>query len=149
MESADDLIGQIVSAIDRYNNLLIRYNEFVAQITALRAHDDRLNDVVITENPDNSLTIKFLDRELLAKFSFSINNGNRIGSINCYLMPIEPGTEIRNIHSFTFTASGEANIPVPNDNDPYEIHNHRDAVNILAHWLRESLNEAHNKSFKL
>ena len=141
MEPANDLIEQIVSAKARYNDLLIRYNEFVAQITALLTDDDRLNDVVITQNQDNSLTIKFLDRELLAKFSFSINNGNRVGSINCYLMPIETEAEIRNIHSFTFTANGETNIPVPNDNDPYEIHNHRDAVNILAHWLRESLNE--------
>ena len=141
MEPANDLIGKIVSAKDRYNNLLIRYNEFVAHITALRKKDDRLNDVVITRNTDNSVTIEFLDRELLAKFSFSINNGNRIGSINCYLMPIEPETMIRNIHSFTFTANGETNIPVPNENDPYEIHNHRDSVNILAHWLMESLNE--------
>ena len=140
MEPTNDLIGQIVSAKDRYNNLLIRYNEFVAQITALLSDDDQLNDVVITRNTDNSLTIKFLDRELLAKFSFSINNGNRIGSINCYLMPIEPETEIKNIHSFTFTANGVTNIPVPNENDPYEIHNHRDAINILAHWLRESQN---------
>jgi hypothetical protein len=141
MEPANDLIGQIVSAKAIYNDLLIRYNEFVAQITALLTGDDRLNDIVITQNQDNSLTIKFLDRELLAKFSFSINNGNRVGSINCYLMPTETEAEIRNIHSFTFTANGETNIPVQNDNDPYEIHNHRDAVNILAHWLRESLNK--------
>ncbi len=141
MEPANDLIGQIVSAKDEYNNLLIRYNEFVAHITALRKKDDRLNDVAITRNTDDSLTIVFLDRELLAKFSFSINNGNSIGSIICYLMPIEPEAKIRNIHSFTFTANGETNISAPSGNDPYEIHNHRDSVNILAHWLIESLNK--------
>ena len=53
----------------------------------------------------------------------------------------EPETEMENIHSFSFNAKGVTNIEVQNDNDPYEIHNHLDAVNILAYWLKQSLNE--------
>ncbi len=139
MEPANDLIGEVTSAIEKYNRLLIRYNEFVAHITALRTHDDRLSDLVISQNPGHSFTIKFLDRELLAKFSFSIRNGKQVGGIDCYLMPIEPDATVQKLHSFTFTSAGKTNIAVPNENAAYEIHNHDDAINILAHWLRQSL----------
>jgi hypothetical protein len=142
MEPANDLIAELRSATDRYNQLLARYNEFIAQITALLKADDRFIDVQITRNPNDSITITFLDRKLLVTFKFSTIEGSRVGYINCYLKPSEPETEMKNIHSFSFNAQGVTNIEVQNDNDPYEIHNHKDAVNILAYWLKQSLNES-------
>lgn len=141
MKPASDLIAELISATDRYNQLLARYNEFIAQITALLKRDESFTDVQITRNPNNSLTITFLGRELLVTFKFSIIESSRAGYINCYLKPNEPETEMKNIHSFSFNVRGVTNIEVQNDNEPYEIHNHKDAVNILAYWLKQSLNE--------
>jgi len=140
MKPANDLIAELISARDQYSQLLTRYNEFIAQITALLKGDDRFTDVQITRNPNNSLTITFLGRELLVTFKFSTIEGSHAGYINCYLKDNEPETEINNIHSFSFNAQGVANIEVQNGNGPYEIHNHMDAVNILAYWLKQSLN---------
>ena len=141
MEPAKDLIAELISATDRYYQLLERYNEFIAQIKSLLTRDERLTDVKITRNPNDSLKITFLDRELLVTFKFSTIEGPRAGYINCYLTPNYPETEMKNIHSFSFNTQGVTNIEVQNDNDPYKIHNHKDAVNILAYWLKQSLNE--------
>ena len=52
MEPAKDLIAELISATDRYYQLLERYNEFIAQIKSLLTRDERLTDVKITRNPN-------------------------------------------------------------------------------------------------
>jgi len=141
MEPTNDLIAELKSETDRYNQLFERYNEFIAQITLLK-RDERFTDIEITRNPDDSLTITFLDRELLVTFRFSTIHSSRNAYINCYLEPHVPETEIRNIHSFSFDVDGVADIGAQMDHGSYKIHEHKDAVNILAYWLKLSLDES-------
>lgn len=142
MESANNLISDIANIKERYDRLLNRFNEFVAQILAVKGEDVRFNDIEIIDKGDNSINIRYLDRELIARFTFFINaDGNRKGYVTCYKVSGYPKPEPIIIHSFNFTAQGETDLPPNNEGDPYELQDRVDAVNILLHWVRLSVNE--------
>jgi hypothetical protein len=60
MESTKNLLNELISIKERYERLLGRFNEYAAEILALKK---------LIVNDDNSLKIGDLDRELIAEFS--------------------------------------------------------------------------------
>jgi hypothetical protein len=84
MESTQNLLNELISIKERYERLLGRFNEFAAEILAVMKVDERLAGMELIVNDDNSLKVRYLDRELIAKFSLLIDNdGNRKGVLTC------------------------------------------------------------------
>lgn len=143
MESTQNLLNELISIKQRYERVLDRFGEFVSEILAVMKADERLAGIDLIVNDDNSLNIRYLDRELFVKFSLQIDDdGNRKELLTCYKINGIHEHEYKKIHSLTFDGQGRTDIPPAEGQDPYEINNRVDALNILFHWLRVSLNES-------
>lgn len=142
MESTQHLLNELILIKERREGLLGRFNGFVEEILAVLKVDERLAGIELINNGDNSLNIRYLDRELFAKFSLLIDrDGNGNGVITCYKVCSIPDHEYKQIHSFHFDSQGRADIPPVEGRGLYEIYNRVDALNILFYWLRISFNE--------
>lgn len=138
MDSTQDLIKEFQSIQKRYEKLHGKYTGFVTEIMAAKENDPSLNGIDIDNHDTNSISIRYLDRELLVRFSFFIGqDGHRKAYLSCYSVKNTPDTQPVSMHEFSFNAQGAADIP-HDGGDPYDIGNRADAVNILFYWIRLS-----------
>lgn len=141
MEDANVMLNNIISIHNRYSTLQGLFNEFCAQILNTVERDERLTILNINQS-DNTLTIEFLDRKIQADFlSFVDDNGGQKGHIKCNLICPTENNEPKLIENISFNGQGATNIATNNDNDPYMINDHTDAIAILFNWVTISTKE--------
>ena len=142
MKSPNELLKELNYLGKQYERMNNKYREFVAEILEVKKIDDRFDAITLEVTSDSEFGIRFLDRELLVKFSFFVDHNDNIkGCITCFLVINIPAINYKPINSFDFDGQGNADIPSSNTGGPYAINNRADAVNILADWLRTSLSE--------
>ena len=141
MEDPMVLLSNLKTTHERYNRLQGLYNEFCAQILNLRKEDDRLA-ILSIEQSGNTLTVNYLDRIIEANYLFSVDdNGGQKGYVYCQLLSPTKDNMPMLIEKFSFNGQGTTDISSKNDNDPYMINDHNDAVTILLNWASISVKE--------
>ena len=141
MEDPMIILANLNTIQERYGRLKNLFNEFCAQVLNLKNEDERLNILAI-EQSDNILSIEFLDRKIVAEFSFLVDdNGGQKGYISCQLMsPTEDGNS-KLIEKFSFNGQGNASLATSNEDDPYVINDRTDAISIVLNWAAISVKE--------
>ena len=126
---------EVKSFKEREEIHLLRFNEFITQINLVQEQELLPEDMEVVFNENNSFSIYYQDRELVAKFSFAINSINELkGYITCFKKPESPGRE-EEIYRLSFDEYGVADIPGGKPNEAYKI-NHQDvARKLLSHWM--------------
>ena len=141
MEDPMDILANLNSIKERYGRLQNLFNEFCAQIINLQKEDARL-DLLEVEQSGNILSITFLDRKIVAKFSSSVDdNGGQKGYISCLLLSPTDDDKPKLIEKFSFNGQGNTNIETNNENDPYVINDRSDAIGIILNWAAISIKE--------
>ncbi|MBV2126114.1 MAG: hypothetical protein KUF75_13240 [Candidatus Thiodiazotropha sp. (ex Ctena orbiculata)] len=142
MESSDNLLENIAIAKSDYDRLISKFTLFFEEISDVKNNDRRFRDIDIKKSDNNSMSIHFLDKQLIVFFTFSINSKDgRRGHITCCKSTGDPINDLKIIDSFNFLISGETDIPTSRDDFKYYLHHRADAVNILLNWVWLSVNE--------
>ena len=114
---------------------LSRFNEFIEQIKLAQKQGLLPGGMEIAENDNNSLTIKYQDRELIAKFSFAVNSIDILrGFITCF-KKLETSEREIEIYRLSFNEHGVADIPGGKPDDVNKINSKDVATKLFTHWV--------------
>jgi hypothetical protein len=137
MDAIDILCSDLKTIRQEYGLIISRYRDFVKNIERLTSHNDPdFEDLEMHVNNDNSITITFLGKVMLLRYSFSYDE-NMPGNITCSIKTSKD--DYTTLHTFNFNGQGQTDITPREDGTHYSINNNQDAANILLYWMKMSL----------
>lgn len=138
METYEILLPELAQFRYEYDLRKKRFTEFLDLLVEIKNKESQFAFFNLIRNEDNSLTIQYLDKELLVKYSFS-SNSEKKGIITCFAVNTGPEPSFDNINSFSFDNQGFTDIPTQDGGSPFKISDGPDAITILLNWLKRSV----------